>query len=39
MFGSDPYLITIGNNVHITKGVTFTTHDGGSSSFEKSAGP
>ena len=29
MFGSDPYLITIGNNVHITKGVTFTTHDGG----------
>jgi acetyltransferase-like isoleucine patch superfamily enzyme len=29
MFGSDPYLITIGDNVHITKGVTFITHDGG----------
>jgi acetyltransferase-like isoleucine patch superfamily enzyme len=29
MFGSDPYLISIGNNVHITKGVTFITHDGG----------
>ena len=29
MFGSDPYLITIGNNVHITRGVTFVTHDGG----------
>jgi acetyltransferase-like isoleucine patch superfamily enzyme len=29
MFGSDPYLITIGDNVHITKGVLFITHDGG----------
>lgn len=29
MFGSDPYLITIGDNVHITKGVIFITHDGG----------
>jgi acetyltransferase-like isoleucine patch superfamily enzyme len=28
MFGSDPYLITIGDNVHITKGVLFVTHDG-----------
>jgi acetyltransferase-like isoleucine patch superfamily enzyme len=28
MFGSDPYLVTIGNNVHITRGVTFITHDG-----------
>jgi acetyltransferase-like isoleucine patch superfamily enzyme len=28
MFGSDPYLITIGDNVHITHGVTFITHDG-----------
>jgi len=29
MFGSDPYLITIGDNVHITRGVLFITHDGG----------
>jgi acetyltransferase-like isoleucine patch superfamily enzyme len=29
MFGSDPYLITIGDNVHITSGVLFVTHDGG----------
>lgn len=29
MFGSDPYLIAIGDNVHITKGVMFVTHDGG----------
>jgi acetyltransferase-like isoleucine patch superfamily enzyme len=28
MFGSDPYLITIGDNVHITRGVAFITHDG-----------
>lgn len=28
-FGSEPYLITIGNNVRITKGVSFVTHDGG----------
>lgn len=28
-FGSEPYLIEIGNNVRITKGVTFITHDGG----------
>lgn len=28
-FGSEPYLITIGNNVRITKGVNFVTHDGG----------
>jgi acetyltransferase-like isoleucine patch superfamily enzyme len=28
MFGSDPYLITLGDNVHITHGVTFITHDG-----------
>jgi acetyltransferase-like isoleucine patch superfamily enzyme len=29
MFGSEPWLITIGNNVHITNGVMFITHDGG----------
>jgi len=29
MFGSDPYLITLGDNVYITDGVTFITHDGG----------
>ncbi len=28
-FGSEPYLITIGNNVRITFGVKFITHDGG----------
>ena len=26
-FGSEPYLITIGNNVRITNGVKFVTHD------------
>lgn len=29
MFGSEPWLITLGNNVHITAGVQFVTHDGG----------
>lgn len=29
MWGSDPYLIQIGSNVHITNGCTFLTHDGG----------
>ncbi len=28
-WGSDPYLITIGDHVHITRGVKFVTHDGG----------
>ena len=28
-FGSEPYLITIGENVRITDGVRFITHDGG----------
>ena len=27
-FGTEPYLIKIGNNVEITSGVTFLTHDG-----------
>lgn len=29
MFGSEPWLITIGNNVYITSGCQFVTHDGG----------
>lgn len=29
IFGSEPYLISIGNNVRITSGVKFCTHDGG----------
>lgn len=28
-FGSEPYLITLGNHVRITHGVLFVTHDGG----------
>ncbi len=28
-FGSEPFLISLGNNVHITKGVQFVNHDGG----------
>lgn len=28
-FGSEPYLISIGDNVRITAGVVFVTHDGG----------
>ena len=28
-FGSEPYLVTIGDNVRITAGVKITTHDGG----------
>lgn len=28
-WGSEPYLIEIGNRVHITSGVSFVTHDGG----------
>lgn len=28
-FGSEPYLISIGNDVRITAGVEFVTHDGG----------
>lgn len=29
MFGSEPWLITLGDNVYITSGVQFVTHDGG----------
>lgn len=29
VWGSEPWIITMGNNVHITDGVKFITHDGG----------
>lgn len=29
MFSTEPWLVTIGDNVHITSGVQFVTHDGG----------
>lgn len=29
MFGSEPWMITIGDNVHIVSGCNFVTHDGG----------
>ena len=35
-FGSEPYLITIGDNVRITYGVKFATHDGGVWTLRKS---
>lgn len=28
-FGSEPYLVTLGDNVRVTAGVQFITHDGG----------
>lgn len=34
-FGSEPYLIKIGNHVRITEGVRFVTHDGGVWVFRK----
>tara|TARA_Y100001960_G_C14384787_1_gene685617 strand:+ start:183 stop:704 length:522 start_codon:yes stop_codon:yes gene_type:complete len=34
-FGSEPYLIKIGDNVTITRGVSFITHDGGAALFRK----
>ena len=34
-FGSEPFLIQIGNNCHITKGVRFITHDGGAWVFRR----
>jgi acetyltransferase-like isoleucine patch superfamily enzyme len=30
MWGTEPFLITLGNNVHITDDCKFVTHDGGS---------
>ena len=32
-FGSEPYLITLGDNVRISFGVTFVTYDGGTWAF------
>lgn len=34
-FGSEPFLISIGNHCHITKNVKFITHDGGVWVFRK----
>lgn len=34
-FGSEPFLITLGNRVHVTKGVQFVNHDGGVHVFRK----
>ncbi len=34
-WGTEPWLITIGNNVHITNGARFVTHDGGTLVFRK----
>lgn len=35
MFGTEPWCITLGENVHITNGVLFVTHDGGTLLFRK----
>ena len=37
-FGSEPYLITIGNNVTVTSGVRFVTHDGSGALMRDSKG-
>lgn len=29
IWGTEPWIITLGNNVHLTNGVEFITHDGG----------
>ena len=29
MWGTEPFLISLGNNVYVTDGCTFITHDGG----------
>ena len=34
-WGSEPWIITLGNNVHITNGVRFITHDGGTLLFRE----
>ncbi|MFZ1290153.1 MAG: hypothetical protein WAR79_08680 [Melioribacteraceae bacterium] len=35
MFGTEPWIITIGNHVHITREVLFITHDGGTLLFRQ----
>lgn len=34
-FGSEPWIITLGRNVHLTDGVKFITHDGGTLLFRQ----
>jgi carbonic anhydrase/acetyltransferase-like protein (isoleucine patch superfamily) len=34
-WGTEPWIITLGENVHITNNVTFITHDGGTLLFRK----
>ena len=34
-WSTEPWIITIGSNVHITDGVKFLTHDGGTLPFRK----
>lgn len=34
-WGTEPWIITLGHNVHITNGVNFITHDGGTLLFRK----
>ncbi len=34
-WGTEPWIITLGNNVYITNGVNFITHDGGTLIFRK----
>lgn len=34
-WGSEPWIITLGNNVHLTEGVSFLTHDAGVLIFKK----
>lgn len=34
-WGTEPWIITVGDNVHITDGVRFVTHDGGTLIFRK----
>lgn len=34
-WGTEPWLITLGDNVHLTNGVRFVTHDGGTLLFRK----
>lgn len=35
MFGTEPWCITLGDNVHITRDVLFITHDGGTLLYRK----
>lgn len=35
-YGSEPYLITLGDNVKLSGGITFLTHDGGTWVFRRS---